>query len=353
MNITFLIGNGFDIGLGLKTQYEKFYDYYQKPLEDDSDNIKDFKKVLKKWQSDKNTAVIDWADFESAFGKHSADFKIDQKREYLERFEDFVVNFNAYVEDEENRIDYSNSKEIGMKMRDGVLKYYINRKDDKEAIEKIYRIHSGARTYNFISFNYTNTVDRCADLLKQTLKGDSSRGVGSVLHIHGYVERNMIIGVDNPSQISNPEFENDPDVVAEIVKPNQNVNSRENYENDVIPLINSSHIICVYGMSLGDTDKKWWNLVSKWLSKDSNRALIIMKYDKNYYDRFIFNFRKFDNSIRDRFLSFSDLPDDIKAQISKRIYVGMNNNVFEMKLCEEESTLEEFNTNMPNSLVNV
>ena len=147
MNITFLIGNGFDIGLGLKTQYEKFYDYYQKPLEDDSDNIKDFKKVLKKWQSDKNTAVIDWADFESAFGKHSADFKIDQKREYLERFEDFVVNFNAYVEDEENRIDYSNSKEIGMKMRDGVLKYYINRKDDKEAMRELY----GNKTFAFES----------------------------------------------------------------------------------------------------------------------------------------------------------------------------------------------------------
>lgn len=28
MNITFLIGNGFDINLGLKTRYVDFYDFY-------------------------------------------------------------------------------------------------------------------------------------------------------------------------------------------------------------------------------------------------------------------------------------------------------------------------------------
>ena len=28
MNITFLIGNGFDINLGLKTRYTNFYPYY-------------------------------------------------------------------------------------------------------------------------------------------------------------------------------------------------------------------------------------------------------------------------------------------------------------------------------------
>ena len=31
LNITFLIGNGFDIGLGLKTRYKDFYKYYCKP----------------------------------------------------------------------------------------------------------------------------------------------------------------------------------------------------------------------------------------------------------------------------------------------------------------------------------
>ena len=29
MNITYIIGNGFDVNLGLKTRYQDFYDYYQ------------------------------------------------------------------------------------------------------------------------------------------------------------------------------------------------------------------------------------------------------------------------------------------------------------------------------------
>ena len=309
-------------------------------------------KILKKWQSNKETAVIDWADFESAFGKHSVDFDINKKRDYLDRFEDFVIKFNAYIESQEKRVDYAKADEIGKIMREGVTKYYLNRKDDKDAIDKVYKSYSSERTYNFISFNYTNTVDKCADMLRRNLKGDSLRNVGSVLHIHGYIEKNMIIGVDNPSQILQPEFSNDPEVIAEIVKPNQNENSRENYERDVIPVINKSHIICVYGMSIGDTDKKWWNLISKWLSQDSSHVLVIMKYDTAYDDRFIFNFRRFDSIIRDKFLSFSDLPADIKSKIAKRIYIGMNNNVFEIKLCNEETSLEDFNTRMSKALIN-
>lgn len=30
MNITFLVGNGFDLNLGLRTSYETFYKYYIK-----------------------------------------------------------------------------------------------------------------------------------------------------------------------------------------------------------------------------------------------------------------------------------------------------------------------------------
>ena len=41
MNITFLIGNGFDLNLGLKTTYHNFLDYYYlKIIDDDNDNIK-------------------------------------------------------------------------------------------------------------------------------------------------------------------------------------------------------------------------------------------------------------------------------------------------------------------------
>lgn len=47
MNITYLIGNGFDLNLGLKTRYRDFYDYYVKQPSND-DLIKKFKNDLEK-----------------------------------------------------------------------------------------------------------------------------------------------------------------------------------------------------------------------------------------------------------------------------------------------------------------
>ena len=42
------MGNGFDIGIGMPTQYEDFYKEYCKEQKTDNDNIKAFKQMLKK-----------------------------------------------------------------------------------------------------------------------------------------------------------------------------------------------------------------------------------------------------------------------------------------------------------------
>ena len=98
MNITFLIGNGFDIGLGLRTSYENFYKEYCKinPYEDNS-NIQNFKKLLENRSNDKYYGIRDWSDFEKAFGEHAEDFLAATKDLYIERFEDFVKAFNKYL----------------------------------------------------------------------------------------------------------------------------------------------------------------------------------------------------------------------------------------------------------------
>lgn len=50
MKITFLIGNGFDINLGLKTKYSEFLDYYldSKKLEDIKGRKLSDEEILKK-----------------------------------------------------------------------------------------------------------------------------------------------------------------------------------------------------------------------------------------------------------------------------------------------------------------
>lgn len=342
MNITFLIGNGFDIGLGLKTRYENFYDEYIKTEKDDNENIKYFKETLSKWQNisdDEKTEykkIVDWADFESAFGKYSMEFIPEDKDNYLECFEHFVRNFNKYLESEENKVDYLNKNLIAENMKNAVTTYYHIRTGDKNIIQNTYNRYTGQRVYNFVSFNYTRTLDTCVQILDESIKNDSNRKVGKICHVHGYIDKNMIIGVDNENQIDNSKFAEDSDVVYEIVKPKQNQDSRTNYERDVISLINSSNIICVYGMSIGATDKKWWNIIAKWLLGDPNRPLVILTHDDEYTDRFPFTQRKTVNKIINKFLSLLDLSDEQKEKVASQIFIGVNYDVFGMDITKNE-----------------
>lgn len=341
VNITFLIGNGFDIGLGLKTRYENFYDVYSTPNEEDSEHLQVFKSALRKYQSEKDQKkgkIVDWADFEKTFGAYSKNFKDGEQYKYIELFENFVEEFNAYLQQEENKVDYSNKKLIADTMKEGVTKYFYIRKEDTEIIQNRYNSLRGERIYNFVSFNYTKTIDSCADILKESLKNDGNRKVGGVFHIHGYVEENMIMGIDNPSQISNPVFVNDLDIIREIVKPEQNKEAKTNYEKGVVSTINASHIICIYGMSIGETDRKWWTAISKWLVSDPNRLLVVLGHDDKYDKRFAHSQRKVVTSLVDKFLDNTDLDDNQKEKIRDRVLVGMNYDIFSMKLRKNEET---------------
>ena len=71
MNITYLIGNGFDLNLGLKTKYADFLQEYR--------NIESGDLVIGKFKSDIANNLKHWADAESAFG------------EYTERFNDVIM----------------------------------------------------------------------------------------------------------------------------------------------------------------------------------------------------------------------------------------------------------------------
>lgn len=72
MNITFLIGNGFDINLGLKTRYTDFYPYY---LSQNHDDI-----ISKAIANDYDR----WADLELALGQLLGGVTPEQVPEYLD-----------------------------------------------------------------------------------------------------------------------------------------------------------------------------------------------------------------------------------------------------------------------------
>lgn len=344
MNITFMIGNGFDMGLGLRTDYGSFYAEYCKIKDDDNLNIKNFKEMLSSRLENDFEKVIDWSDFEKAFGQHSKEFDIDKKSDYIERFEDFVIKFNEYLENVEKLVDYDQTDLIVRTMQSAVTTYFHIRNGDRETIENLYNTKSGGYMYYFITFNYTKSIDRCASLLRQHLRADRERNVGKVVHIHGFTEENMIMGVNDVTQIANPVFTKDQDIIREIVKPIQNSNVRSNYEKQALELIEKSDIICIYGMSIGETDKKWWENIAEWLAQNDEHILVILKYDKDYTKRFPFTQVKYTDAVIEHFLELSGKTKEVKAFIRSRIFIGMNHNIFEMKLRKKPEELKDIRT---------
>ena len=66
MKITFFIGNGYDINIGLKTAYHDFLKWYvEQPSKNDT--ITDFKKIIE-------DGIEYWSDLEIALGKYTTRF---------------------------------------------------------------------------------------------------------------------------------------------------------------------------------------------------------------------------------------------------------------------------------------
>lgn len=345
MNVTFLVGNGFDIGLGLKTRYSDFYEEYCKADKADSEIITKFKQTLREWQNNKNKKIIDWSDFEFAFGQYAKQFAPEDSRLYLECFEHFIESFNSYLEKEVKKVYFVENKSV---ISDTMLKaiegsYYNICREDRAIINKIYSQDKGVKVFRFVTFNYTKCIDKCVEILKNSIKDNSSYKIKPTLHIHGYIEENMIVGVNDGTQIDNISFSKDEAVIQEMVKPTQNAESRTGYDRALTQQINESDIICIYGMSIGDTDKKWWTLISKWLSADDKHIVIILSHQEENVIRFPHKQRKSRISIVQKLLSFSKQSEPLKSLIKERIYVGFNNDIFKMDLSiKKEDASEKF-----------
>lgn len=326
MNVTFLIGNGFDLGIGLKTTYLDFYNVYCKTTMEDSWGIKRFKSELQ-------DNYENWSDFEAAFGEYASN--LYDSRQYLEMFEDFVIKFSDYLKNEEKNFDSSKIEFIQKSMKKALVSYYDIRPEDKEQLLRL--IGSNKVYFDFVSFNYTRCLDTCRKILcKQVNYDNQIKGyISNVVHVHGYTEDNMIMGVNDISQIKNSGFSENLDVTEEIVKPLQNQVIRMNFDNRATRIIKGSSIICVYGMSIGVTDKKWWKLIMDWLQENSARHLIVLQHKEG--TRFTFRWNRLVKEVRAKLFLYGNIPEEKQSDLVSRIHIEFNHDIFAMNLRKQDT----------------
>ena len=277
MKVTFLIGNGFDVSCGMRTTYRESYQEYI-ALPSKSRLIEAFKAEI---SGDFET----WSDFEMGMSQYA--HRLNSEEAFLSCIEDYSSFLREYLFKEENRFrnEYEKhspkEKEIIIhRVRQSITDFYKGIIHNEErAISN--NLGIGKTIMHFISFNYTNTFELLLKDAISSLANDDRKNYvfSNVLHIHGTLEEEMVLGVDNESQLSGLPYSLSYIGKCGFIKPFFNIEYDEARVSSAVNAINGSDCICVFGMSLGESDLSWKKAIAKWLIESTNHHIIYYDYD--------------------------------------------------------------------------
>lgn len=321
MNITFFIGNGFDLNLGLKTDYKSFLEYHKSKNYDDmlSKNI--------------NQDITAWADLERALGA----FTKNITSEDIDSFIESKCLLDESLSDYLLHIDTTNEILFGDKghseFRDRLISFAKEFSEvDTMHYNEIIRSTNEAIHYCFVSFNYTSFLDRIIDKAKninpfcthKTPNGTINDCIDLPIHVHGKIGHNVLLGVNDLSQLEAADDVKKA-LAPYMLKPDMNTALGQRNITHVKTCINASQYIIVYGMSIGATDLMWWSSLCEWLKGNKSRRLILYIYHPKITLSSASRTLLFQNKERKQFIRMAQYK---TADIQEQIIVIPNSRTF-------------------------
>lgn len=273
MNVTFLIGNGFDLACGLKTKYTDMYSKYCM-TDSPNKNIEEFKKII---LNDKN--YENWTDFEMAlpkFGKELGDF---------EKFRDCITDFKIFLEDylkeEQSKIIVeASNNQLANQLPLFLYRFYnYCLQSSKTILKKLIWGTSEDVICNFITFNYTDTLEKCLSVIRQTLPKNTPYNYEyeNPIHIHGTLYEGILLGLDDEQlykDIPCNSMKNLKNLIDKV-----HINDRySDIKDKCVTILNQSRIIVILGWSMGESDSFWVQKVKRIFSGNSNLQLVYVPY---------------------------------------------------------------------------
>ena len=329
MNITFLVGNGFDISLGIKTSYADFYKWYYEQASNKS-HIKDFKEHIFSQKGEY------WSDFEAGLGRYTENFTVETVNDFFECYSDAQSSLVEYVKKETESLYFESYSDKDFEyLSKNLLNYYGELSPtEREVFKAIEDTTKKENThYNFISFNYTNTLDLFVEKLsKKPLRSYKDGSIHysttvnpNVIHAHGFTYEYPILGVNDESQISNKDLLEIPYFKETIIKPFCVKALGQSWHKKANQTIENSQVICVLGMSLGATDTKWWITLLNWLKESANRHIIIYWYTKNPPPKILtYKNLRLIGDVKERLTNYCNFNGSEKTRIKERIHIVIN-----------------------------
>lgn len=217
--ILFIIGNGFDLSLGLKTSYQDFLKSGEFKIIEGSSLCQYLKKKQK---------LQNWVDIEKELSNYCMDmYKIKTPYDGLNLHERFKEEYYELKEQ---------------------LKIYLTRQE--ETIKSIslnnYTIHllkdlvrSQSSSIEVITFNYTDILDRISEYSRIGIKTN-------VHHVHGSLKTDIVFGVEDKVELQNEEG-----FLYKSFSPYKEI-------RPIKQLLNLFANVIFFGYSLGDTDRQYF-----------------------------------------------------------------------------------------------
>lgn len=337
MNITYLIGNGFDIKLGLRNRYIDFYkSYVATPSMSDPQVVKTFKAEINnfiKKELNKEDTAIDWRDLEVALGKYTTKVPLE---EFETLYFDIVEHLKSYLAAE---YAYFNARYF---KPEGILRYLTDpitgffNHDQEKALYQFVRSLTGEDEIDIINFNYTPTLEQLSGFKGKELpigkfvSGRSAK-LRSILHIHQTLfEEDILVGVDNKSQIENPEYTKNVDVCELLIKPSTNKVLGSGIDAECESIINNTNMFVLFGTSIGITDSKWWwQICNRLTSATSTYArMLYFVYLPETVSHQGVRYGKFSRADIRRFVQSAGLDENVYNAILPNVYVSYSPDMF-------------------------
>lgn len=311
MSTLFMIGNGFDLNCGMKTRYKDVYDGYVKE--------ESFTECLRKFKKTIASDIDNWGDFEMAMAEYAMNFKDEQ--EFLECTRDFVEYMEKYLAEESKKFKerLSNDQVLNSvidEFRNSIASFH---KDISHNVSRMMerRNASDVNNLNVVSFNYTEAFDCIGEWVIPDL---------SVVHIHGALGDAPVLGVDNVEQIYT-KFELTNKGKRGFVKPIFNASYDVERVRRVIDLISRSNTICLYGLSMGESDLCWRNRLIEWLKSDERNHLFVYKYELAEA-RYGTVYERMDTEEDEKNKLFLNWGLDVDSRIFSQVHIPCGNNIF-------------------------
>lgn len=283
----------------------------------------------------------EWADFEKKLGEYTSNlefFEGNAVEAALDCKEAIDVDLAAFIASEDKKVSdefiEANSESV---MASLAYWYSVLQPLERQQILGHYSTDLGLNV-SIVTFNYTTLLPRLFNAFgtSEHSTPEDSWGVSFIrlIHLvqaHGALGREPICGVNDVSQIGSDALSKNEDIVSTFVKGEIQKLFGSVDDRRAEDIILGSNILIIFGLSLGETDMRWWETVVKLLKDDNYRFVLIASTETLSARRSPASFRRFSKALKDKLLTRGGANDDEKRLLSERIFIIPAGSIFRFK----------------------